>query len=141
MVPTERLDFLTEKKCSKCGRLLSIGCFKKEEKKSYKRGWRYHSVCRECCQARGREYSRELKDTVIAQYGGCCMLCDERRHHCLEIHHRDGNNDGQTGKGLYLQIITENFPDKYQLLCRNCHADAHYTSDADNRPVKPPLSQ
>ena len=86
-------------------------------------------------EVRSRERSRyqEAKDTVYAVYGGKCACCGESESKFLSIDHV--NNDGnirrkemQYGVGgngggikLYATIISEGFPDTYQILCMNCN--------------------
>ena len=69
------------------------------------------------------------KLTVINAYGGKCSGCGELDPVVLTIDHvfNDGKNhvDSKgrriTGNQLYSEIIKNNFPDRFQILCCNCN--------------------
>ena len=70
---------------------------------------------------------RELKEEVIAAYGGTCECCGESAIEFLTIDHI--NNDGaehrrRVGKGrqMYADIKAQDFPEgRYRVLCFNCN--------------------
>ena len=82
---------------------------------------------------RERERYHDLKNTVYEAYGAFCNCCGEDEPFFLSIDHV--NNDGNVrrkqlkygvgrnggGIGLYKQIIKENFPPTYQILCMMCN--------------------
>lgn len=71
----------------------------------------------------------KAKKTVFDYYGWICNCCGETGRTFLTIDHV--NNDGHkqkskngvrlSGMHLYLVIIKEGFPNKYQILCMNCN--------------------
>jgi hypothetical protein len=76
-----------------------------------------------------QNYRRRLREIVYSAYGGQCSCCGESEQKFLSIDHI--NNDGYldksvrgikpTAETLWLKIIRENFPLKYQILCFNCN--------------------
>lgn len=64
----------------------------------------------------------KLRQQVFDHYGWICNCCGETHKSFLSIDHvnNDGNSD-PTGVTLYIKIIKENYPDKYQILCMNCN--------------------
>ncbi len=86
-----------------------------------------------------RKYRRQLKETVLATYGGKCAICGETHIECLTIDHsfNDGaewrrsfldkksNRDrtGNHGQSFYHFLRANNFPKDLGLrvLCWNCN--------------------
>lgn len=88
------------------------------------------SSCKFCYSKRTYERAIRIKTTVVNHYtNGAmkCPLCIESRLECLTIDHI--NDDGkqeretnkQTGTNFYNNIIKNNFPSHYQVLCQNCN--------------------
>lgn len=83
-----------------------------------------------CMRCRGEQVSshrRRLKRTLIAEAGGCCVLCGyDRCEAALQFHHVDPST-----KEFHLSLrgITRNIADlrreaaKCVLLCATCHAE------------------
>ncbi|UOF80565.1 icea protein [Caudoviricetes sp.] len=75
------------------------------------------------------QYSARRKAEVFKHYGAVCACCGEQQVLFLSVDHI--NNDGNshvtsTGKrinGVYLysQIVSQGYPDTYQILCMNCN--------------------
>ncbi len=72
-----------------------------------------------------RERDRKL---IYEAYGNKCACCGEANHMFLTVDHV--NNDGHferksgrytSGSQFYRDIIKQNFPKNYQLLCFNCN--------------------
>lgn len=69
----------------------------------------------------------KIKLQLIEGYGGKCSCCGEDNYLFLTIDHvfNDGYQDRKEKKynqyNFYKQIINENFPTKYRLLCYNCN--------------------
>ena len=91
-----------------------------ERNKSYKDAWYKEKA----------EYLRnrriELRNRVYSHYGNICKCCKETNKLFLTVDHvnNDGYKDrrgGGSSDRLYRQIIVENFPDRFQLLCYNCN--------------------
>ncbi len=73
-----------------------------------------------------RKRMNKYKKMIYDFYGSECVCCGESNMFFLSVDHK--NNDGyddrrnkRHGNGLYLHIIKEGFPDKYQILCMNCN--------------------
>lgn len=67
----------------------------------------------------------QLREEVMAAYGGRCACCGEAEDQFLTIDHIDGHPKGvgapRSGNGLYLMLRREGFPEGYQVLCWNCN--------------------
>ncbi len=104
------------------------------------RKWYYSNRERMLLHYKSDEYkdrikrrNEEIKDIVFEEYGNKCTCCGEMCQKLLAIDHV--NNDGHkdlmpsghrnTGRLLWLKIIREGFPDKYQILCFSCNWGKH----------------
>jgi hypothetical protein len=72
--------------------------------------------------------ARKLR--VLSAYGGACRRCKIADPDVLDLDHI--NNDGaldreryRSAPGLYVQVEKENYPARFQLLCRNCNWKKH----------------
>jgi hypothetical protein len=73
-------------------------------------------------------WSNKLK--VINSYGGKCNKCSESDPIVLNVDHVFDNGKNHvtksgkriTGNQLYSNIIKNNYPDCYQILCANCNS-------------------
>lgn len=89
------------------------------------------TMCDDCAAIqRDREKRRyqTWRDACIVAYGGRCKCCGTGNRKYLQLDHV--NNDGAEHrkeiangrKGcLYRWAVRQNFPDRLQLLCANCH--------------------
>ncbi len=114
------------KECSRChvNQLLDNYLVRRDARKPYIRG-----VCRNCYNQRTRENWKKIKTQIFDHYGWECKCCGEKIKEFLSLDHI--NNDGyldkhpggskKSGKELYLLVIRQGFPDKYQTLCMNCN--------------------
>ena len=78
------------------------------------------------------EKLNRLKD----HFGGCCGVCGETRYWVLEFHHTNPrHNSGRPGwqevRGWAFERIVDEYERETQLVCRNCHGDAHYQMKID----------
>lgn len=68
---------------------------------------------------------RELKDKVIDHYGGKCVICGFDNKLALCIDHVNGNGLKERKSigvvRMMREIVKNNYPDKYQILCANCN--------------------
>lgn len=95
-------------------------CKCKISKESYARNIDYY-------EKRNKKYAKELRDEILAHYGGKCVCCGETRPEFLAIDHI--NNDGGKqrkiagGGGFTFQVWVKknNYPDDLQILCHNCN--------------------
>lgn len=103
----------------------------KKESEQYKS---YKKLCRECVVRKTFEKRRRTKQLAVNYKGGSCEICGYNK--CLEaldFHHidpctKDGNIANLLTKCLSIDRL-KNELDKCQLLCRNCHAEAHNRFD------------
>ena len=69
---------------------------------------------------------RELKKTIIAQYGGKCKCCGEKKFEFLTIDHIEGGgaeHRKKVGNGIrfYYWIRKNKYPKGLRVLCWNCN--------------------
>jgi len=85
-----------------------------------------------------------MKTRAIAGYGGVCNCCGEHRIELLTIDHvnNDGAADRRRGKhrgsntggdSMYRQVIREDFPDRYQVLCFNCNCSRYFYGECPHK--------
>lgn len=90
---------------------------------------KFRGVCMDCHNSKTNEKRAEMKKMVFDHYGWKCRCCGEENPVFLTMDHI--NNDGYkdkmvggrklTGKDLYLKIIREGLPSRFQTLCQNCN--------------------
>lgn len=90
------------------------------------------SYCIECSKKQASERQRSLKQTCVNYKGGKCMICGyDRCPAALEFHHRNPNEKDSLfakksrSRNSTLEKIKPEL-DKCDLLCSNCHREAHY---------------
>lgn len=101
------------------------------------------TYCEPCSQRRSKWYSqsetrlknleriRAEKNQVFNHYGSQCSCCGENMFEFLEIDHI--NNDGSKhrkqinkyGSTFYGWLIENDFPEGFQVLCKNCNIGKH----------------
>lgn len=68
---------------------------------------------------------QEYRRQVLAAYGNHCVCCEEATTAFLVMDHIDGEGNQHRRElrtnAIYPAIISEKFPNKYQILCRNCN--------------------
>jgi hypothetical protein len=85
----------------------------------------------EICRDKLKQRFQIVKMKVYEHYGVRCNCCGESEVAFLTIDHV--NNDGAKhrkemcadGYSIYAYIIRKNFPDDFQVLCRNCNWGKH----------------
>ena len=132
--------------CTKCKTKKSIKEFNKKSKS--KDG--YNSHCRECNKEALKSHYRRNKEKYKERNNKkreqlrkdfqkfketlSCTKCDEDRWWVLDFHHRDPKmKDGYVGR-FFIENSKDRFEkelEKCDVLCANCHRDAHY--EIDNR--------
>lgn len=143
--------------CSpRCGGLGFKANWAKKNGKSYMRDWKDKrkkaGICENCsnlriddkycksCRERHRKfemfYGRQLREQVIAAYGGKCECCSEADPRFLCVDHKNNNGAShrkalkwsRTGKAFYRWLRRHGFPrDEYSLLCFNCNCGKRLT--------------
>lgn len=131
------------KTCCKCKLEKSLDAFNKN--KSRKDG--YNTICRECSNARSRQYYQENTDLhkenikernkkvrkaarlFINEYKASkgCKYCPEKEPCCLDLHHRRDKKKEvslMVGEGYSIATLQVEV-DKCDVACRNCHAKIH----------------
>lgn len=72
-----------------------------------------------------RERALENRAKILKNYGSQCVCCGETRIEFLSIDHVHGGGYQERKKrginGIYRDIIANNYPDKYRILCHNCN--------------------
>ena len=77
-----------------------------------------------------KDYTRRLRDELLAAYGNKCACCGETEREFLTLDHVGGGGNihrrtegwKARGKSLFLRLKAQGFPkDKWQLLCMNCN--------------------
>ena len=115
------------RRCAKCGE--TKGCDAFYGKTKIAQGKRYSSsYCKGCDKARVAARIRRIRAEAVGYAGGKCVGCGyDRCVGALEFHHRD-----PAGKDFILnraRSFSERMKaeiDKCDLLCANCHREAHY---------------
>lgn len=83
-------------------------------------------ICNSCCV---RKNQREKKARAVAFYGGKCIKCGYSKCiEALDFHHRDRKEKEHTPSVIILKWAWERVKkelDKCDLLCANCHREAH----------------
>ena len=77
-----------------------------------------------------KKYHKIIRNKIIEHYSEGkfeCNCCGEKEYEFLTLDHinNDGNIErkklGNTGLIIYRQILKDNFPPYYQILCMNCN--------------------
>lgn len=118
--------------CGKCKKELPEDSFHKENRRSTGR----HGWCKECVKhhRKSPEYVR-LRQTRRAKHkqklleacgSTSCIVCGESRHWCLDFHHVNHEDKDFQIQARALTDSVRSELQKCVVLCKNCHADAHY---------------
>jgi len=118
-------------KCLECGEVFLPEiynqklCGKECRNKFYSNKKKYRAYINE----RSRNWSKRKRVQVLEHYGGKppkCAICGFSDLDCLDLDHKD--NDGsierkkfKTSEKFFLWLIKNNFPEGYQVLCKNCN--------------------
>ena len=101
------------------------------QEKHKERGKNYYQTHKKESSERIKKYTKKLKELIMNHYGWRCNCagCPEKNPIFFTIDHV--NNDGYKdktkngvrygGASLYVKVIKEGFPNKYQILCWNCN--------------------
>lgn len=85
-----------------------------------------------------RRYALNLRETVIAAYGGKCVCCGETGFWFLALDHvnHDGNKQrAEVGKGLaiYRWAKANGYPPSLQILCHNCNMAKEWCGECPHK--------
>lgn len=85
--------------------------------------------CRECAEKerrRKKKASRELKQEVIAHYGGRCACCGEDRLEFMNIDHINGGGKADRRRfgnnHRFYRWLRNHWPTELRVLCSNCNS-------------------
>jgi hypothetical protein len=84
--------------------------------------WR--AANREHVRAYARRKAAELRDAVLAAYGGECACCGEQQQEFLTLDHIEGGGTAHrkaTHRKVYEQLRRDGFPPGYRIFCWNCN--------------------
>jgi hypothetical protein len=84
----------------------------------------------------GREKDRAMKQALVDQFGGKCQRCGyDRCLRALHFHHVDDSEksewNGGSGRASLEEVVAH--PERFLLLCANCHFEEHDRIDQENR--------
>ena len=132
--------------CSKCGRIISTGgknheCVSIDLRGPRKcatcpnilknTGWERHSkTCRVCNKRKWRAIEKQQRFDTVNSFGGKCSICGyDKCRAALHFHHLDKSEkykwNVKGDKGSSLREIKAH-PERFQLLCSNCHIEQHH---------------
>jgi hypothetical protein len=141
-----RKVFWKRKWCFKCSPFGEMGARVRRKKwpgnmkvcpgcgaKAHVRVFKRNAICNDCLAKRAKVARHKLKQLCVDYLGGKCKQCGYNK--CLaalDFHHRDPNEkDFEIGRAKGRAKSFEEMKselDKCDLLCRNCHAEAHFNS-------------
>jgi hypothetical protein len=85
----------------------------------------YTQIQREKKKQASRRWRFEIRKKIITHYGGKCSCCSESRFEFLAIDHVNGfgnkERSEKTNETIWRDIIKNNFPNSYRILCHNCN--------------------
>ncbi len=88
-------------------------------------GRRWHHANKERRGPLIRDRERQLRDEVLAQYGGRCRCCGETKREFLSFDHVNGGgrkHRSEIGSGkIHRWLRKEGYPDGFRILCHNCN--------------------
>lgn len=140
-----------KKRCSKCRRWILLEDFSKEKmtttgyrsyckvcqskmaqkwlKKNRERSNKNSEAFYQVNKLKIKTLNQELRKKVLSHYGGVpprCKKCNYDIYQALDLDHvnDDGRKERRIFRGslvFYKYIIKNNYPQKYQVLCKNCN--------------------
>jgi hypothetical protein len=119
----QSIDLRGERRCGRCDKILAST--------GYERG---RNWCRRCMQKEhGHPQHLKLKAMrrrLRAEFGGVCQLCGYNQcAAALQFHHVDDTHkydySGSRGSRSAAPREVEEHPERFRLLCANCHIETH----------------
>lgn len=109
------------RKCLVCLKTLDTSCFRTTNNSANT----FRRECRGCERVRVKREAKELKDKIVAHYGGRCDCCGENRREFLAIDHMHGggarHRSSFGGAAAFYRWLGKHFPEGYRILCHNCN--------------------
>jgi hypothetical protein len=119
-----------------------------ENARTMRARWKVAELCNTCgaestegyktcerCRNRFNRYTKvsrkKYKTLIYDHYGRECACCGEIEMLFLSIDHINGDGAihrkeiGKSPDALYRWIVKNNFPDTFEILCRNCNWGRH----------------
>lgn len=91
--------------------------------------------------ANHKAWRRQLREDVLAAYGGHCQCCGESEPVFLDVDHIDGATpEGERklrSSPLYRWLRKNDYPSGYRVLCRNCNWGVHVYLECPHKGVLP----
>jgi hypothetical protein len=139
-----------KRRCKQCGRLLSANgdhrcvstdlrgprfcrvCSKPLRNTGYER--KKHT-CPQCLKTQFRTKEREQRRQLKEAFGNACQTCGYSR--CMAVlhfHHKDASEKTAWSKKKGSTSLKELYahPERFQLLCANCHIELHHPQDVND---------
>ncbi len=108
--------------CTKCNQIKLLSEF-------YLNSKRPHSYCKLCMTKNTIDRQRKFKKECVEYKGGCCEKCGYSKYiGALEFHHKDPSKKEFSIAHVKLTTFSDKIRtelDKCELLCANCHREAH----------------
>ncbi len=115
------VDLQGERRCRECDRVLS-----NEGKERWLR------VCPQCNKKKWRQKEKQQRREAKQSYGGSCQRCGYNKNWAaLHFHHVDGSEKYKwSSKGSASIAEVRAHPERFALLCANCHIEEHNPEEA-----------
>jgi len=112
------VDLIKNRLCLKCGKNLRYD------------GWeRYSKICSQCGKKKFRQHERERRKELRLLFGGKCQICGYNKcADALHFHHKNSKEKyiwNVKGKGGASIREVKKYPERFLLLCANCHIGLH----------------
>jgi hypothetical protein len=123
------VDLKGERLCRRCEKVLTNTGYE-----------RWKNYCGPCEKARWRQQERDERAKLRAAFGGQCEKCGyDRCTSALHFHHLDRSEKyvwNPQGKGGTSVREIKAHPERFQLLCSNCHIETHQGDKHEDLPGK-----
>ena len=106
-------------------------CGEKDRSKFLQGRWH---TCKKCRALLATERLRSIKKQALAYKGGKCEICGyDKCQAALDFHHKQPSEKDPRWKIMRSWTFAKlkNELDKCMLVCKNCHAEIHYSSGSD----------
>lgn len=107
---------------SKDEKIVELRPEQKAKRAAYVAQWYQQNKAK--ADAYNRQWCRQERLRLIESLGGMCVECGERDPIVLDFDHI--NNDGHKETGKKLIFSVKQFPERFQLLCKNCNWRKEY---------------
>ncbi len=141
-----------KRRCATCGQLLGVDeskhtcngidlrgeryctiCSKELKSTGYER---WHPICITCQWKQNKARERDARAELRQAYGGKCQRCGyDRCQEALHFHHLDSSEKRKfrSSGGTSVRELRQH-PERFELLCANCHTEVHSLERLQNDP-------